>query len=440
MTGLTFTITPPHANDPWPFTIKPSRYKITQTFLGHQKLEFEHFKSGSRRVERRSRVVVTSSLDTTKPPFLGWVAQYTQPNPDSNKPQRCLCYSYSKDLEWRYPFLRTYTAGQNLQTILNHTPASEGLLYMANSLSPDIWDEWLDGGYAAGLNIYSLQAGINTARVYNPTIYLGTTLLNHGTDYDPYSLNVNEWCQDDTFTFIRTAGANPYTYPCYIIDYKNAYLKRHASAPSVTLSPGSESIYPSQETEYSLLKRIMRSTGMEYEFLNNADGYQYLNWGTECSRGGSGYPGDPGVFCYEEDTCGYGYTVLYDWEWTILDPEVYGFDLISLRGKNDVSTRVGLTNPFAVQRHWKEDIRRDSSMQYYQVNNEAEFLMNHNMREDALNLWAPEDHSILPGDWVWCYIDTSPWDNEYLGRVIEKTMEDDVMKLTLGLFTGDPWW
>ena len=432
MTGLTFTITNPYTDTPAPFTVTPKSYKITSPFLGHQRLEFEQFKK-SPRIDRRAKVVVTGQ-NATVPNFLGWVAQYHQPNPGSNKPQSYICYGFSKDLEWRYPFLKTYTAGQNLQTILNHTAASEGLLYRANSLAPDWWVV-MD----AGLKIYYRDyAGLTgAARLVSPTIYLGTTLLTHGTDYDPYSLNVNEWCQDDYCLFIRTAGANPYTYPCYIIDFKQAYLKRNAAAPSVTLS---ENINQSQESEYSLFLRILRSTGREFEFVNNSDGYQYLNWATECARGNKSDPTAPDAFTFEERGCDYGYNIMYDWEWSTLDPEMYGFDLISLRGKNVAASYVGLDNALVYWRHWKEDIRRDSSMGDTQVYTEGTYLKDHYMREDVLNLWAPENHSILPGDWVWFYLCTSPWDNEYLGRVIAKELENDVMKLSIGLFSGQPWW
>ena len=433
MTGLTFTITPPHTGSPSTFTVTPRHYKISQPFLDHQRLEFEQFKK-SPRIERRSKVVVTGQ-NANVPNFMGWVAQYEQPNPATNKPQKYICYGYSKDLEWRYPFLRTYTAGQNLQTIFNHTPASEGLLYQANSLGPDYW-----GVFDAGLKIYSLSyAGLyNAARFVSPTIYLGTTLTTGIDPYsDPYTLAANQWCQDDYALYLRTAGAVPYSYPCYVVDFKQAFLKRHESAPSVTLS---ENVNPSQESEYSLLKRIMRSTEMEFEFINNSDGYQHLTWSTECARGNKTDPNAANAYTFEEAGLGWGYTEMYDWAWTMLDPETYGFDLISLRGKNVVATDIGIDNAFVYWRHWKEDIRRDSSMGDTQVYTVDDWLKDHYMREDALNLWAPENHSILPGDWVWVYLDTSPWDNEYLGRVIEKTLEDDVMKLTLGLFSGGVWW
>jgi hypothetical protein len=435
--SLTFTITPPYTDSPSPFTVNPSHYRIVQPFMGHQQLEFEQFKT-SPRIERRSKVAVTGD-DPDKTNFLGWVVQYDQPNPAKNKPQKYICYGFSKDLEWRYPWLKTYTTGQNLQTILNHTPASEGLLYRANSLVPDCW-----GLMDAGLHLYGLDfAGCsNAARFSSPTIYLGTTLTTGLDPYtDPYSLGVNEWCQDDYTLYLRTGGNDPYDYPCYIVDYKQAYLKRSASASYVQLLGD---INPSQESEYSLLKRIMRSVGMEFEFVNSSDGYQYLNWGTECARGNVWDPSAENAFAFEEAGCGYGYQELYDWSWSILDPETYGFDLISLRGKNIVANYVGqniyYNNTYMYWRHWKEDIRRDSSMGNTQVYTEGAYLRDHYMREDVLNIWAPENHSILPGDWAWVYLCTAPFDNEYLGRVLEKTLEDGVMKLSLGLFLGDPWW
>lgn len=439
MTGLTFTVTNPYTDTPEPFTITPSHYKITSPFLGHQRLEFTQFKK-SPRISRRSKVVVTGQ-DVSIPNFLGWVVQYEQPNPAKNLPQKYICYGFSKDLEWRYPFLRTYTAGQYLFDILADNPESQGLIFRANSLTPDDWYV-ID----AGLHIYCLGgAGLTgAARFVNPAVWLSNglvpwinQLLVHGTDYDPYSLGLNQWCQDDTGLYVRTAGANPATYPCYVVDFKQAYLKCAVSVNSVTLS---ENINPSQESEYSLLKRIMRSTGQEFEFVNSSDGYQYLNWATECARGNKYDPSGANAFAFEEQGCGYGFNVIYDWAWTILDPETYGFDLISLRGKNVVAASVGIDNAYVYHRHWKEDVRRDSSMGDTQVYTEVDYLANHYMREDALNIWAPENHSILPGDWAWVYLCTSPWDNEYLGRVIEKTLEDDVMKLTIGLFSGQPWW
>ena len=434
MTDLTFTVTNPWTDSPAPFTITPKHYKITSPFLGHQRLEFTQFKKYPR-IARRAKIVVTGQ-NANVPNFLGWIAQYHQPNPGSNKPQTYVCYGFSKDLEWRFPFLKTYTAGSNLNTILGDTPASEGLLYRANSLAPD-W--WTISGIPDVYYINTLaDTGLyNAARFTSPTIYLGTTLLTHGTDYDPWSLGVNQWCQDDTNTYVRTAGANPYTYPCYIVDFKQAYLKRNLASPGGTIS---ENINPSQESEYSLFKRILRSAGQEFEFVNNSDGYQYLNFGTELARGNKYDPSAPGAFAFEEPGCGYGLQEMYDWEWSILDPDMYGFDLISLRGKNVAVNNVGLDNALVYWRHWKEDIRRDSSMGDTQVYTEGTYLQDHYMREDVFNMWAPENHTILPGDWVWFYLNTYPFDNEYAGRVIEKELEDDVMKLSIGLFTGWPWW
>ncbi len=435
--SLTFTITPPYTDSPSSFTVIPSHYKIVQPFMGHQQLEFEQFKTNPR-IQRRSKVVVTGD-DPDKPNFLGWVVQYEQPNPAKNLPQKYICYSFSKDLEWRYPWLKTYTSSDDLQTILNHTPASEGMLYRANSLLHDNW-ELID----AGLSLYKMDfAGlVDAARFADPTIYLGTTLTTGQDPYtDPYTLGVNEWCQDDYTLYLRTGGNDPYDYPCYIVDFKQAYLKRSTSAPSVNLL---ENIYPSQESEYSLFKRIMRSVGKEYEFVNNSDGYQHLNWGETCARGNIYDPWAEDAFAFEEAGCGYGFPELYDWGWSILDPDTYGFDLISLRGENIVANYVGLNSytniAYMYWRHWKEDVRRDSSMGDTQVYTEGAFLRDHYMKEEVLNIWAPENHSILPGDWVWIYLCTSPFSNEYLGRVLEKTLEDDVMKLDLGLFMGDPWW
>ena len=437
MTGLVFTVTNPYTDTPSPFTITPRHYKIISPLLGHQRLEFEQFKK-SPRISKRASIVVTGQ-NPSVPNFMGWVFQYSQPNPAKNDPQRYVCYGFSKDLEWRYPFLKTYLAGWPLYDILADNPESQGMIFRANSLAPDYWSV-----YDAGLHIYSMDyAGlVNAARFVNPVVYLGNILgtidlLTHGTDYDPYSLGVKEWCQDDTELYIRTPGAPPNTYPCYVVNFKQAFLKRAVSVPAVTLS---ENVYPSQESEFSLLKRIMRSVGHEFEFVNNADGYQYLNWGTECARGNQYDPSAVDAFAFEEQGCGYGFNIIYDWEWTTLDPDTYGFDLISLRGKNVVATDIGLDNAFTYWRHWKEDIRRDSSMGDLQVFTEGDYLKNHNMREDALSIWAPENHSILPGDWTWVYLCSSPFDGEYLGRVIEKTLEDDVMKLTMGMFKGQDWW
>ena len=157
-------------------------------------------------------------------------------------------------------------------------PESEGLIFRANSLAPDAWNV-----FDAGLHIYCLDyAGLaNAARFVNPDVWLSNGLtpwINyqcaHGTDYDPYSLGVKEWCQDDTELYLRTPGADPATYPCYVVDCKNAFLKRAASVNLAVLL--SENVNQSQESEYSLLKRIVRSVGQEFEFVNGSDGYQYL--------------------------------------------------------------------------------------------------------------------------------------------------------------------
>lgn len=92
MTGLTFTITPPYSDMPSSFTIKPSHYRITSHFLGHQRLEFEQYKK-SPRIERRSKIEVTGQ-DANIPNFLGWIASYSQPNPAKNIPQKYICCGF----------------------------------------------------------------------------------------------------------------------------------------------------------------------------------------------------------------------------------------------------------------------------------------------------------------------------------------------------------
>jgi len=439
MTGLTFTITNPYTDTPAPFTITPKSYKITSPFLDHQRLEFTQFKK-TPRILKRAKIEVTGQ-DANVPNFLGWVVQRNpQPNPVSNEPQKYLCYGFSKDLEWRFPFLKTYTAGQYLFQILADNPESQGLIFRANSLAPDAWNV-----FDAGLHIYSLDyAGlVNAARFVSPDVWLSNGIgineqCTHGTDYDPYSLGVKEWCQDDTELYLRTPGADPATYPCYVVDCKNAFLKRATSVNLAVLL--NENVNQSQESEYSLLKRIVRSVGQEYEFVNGSDGHQYLNWNIECARGNKYDPSAVDAFTFEEQGCGYGYNVIYDWAWADADPETHGFDLIALRGHSTVAINVALDNAFVYQRHWKEKVRRDMSMGDLQVVTEGEYLKNHYMREEVLNIWAPENHSILPGDWTWVYLCSSPYDGEYLGRVVEKVLEDDVMKLSIGLFEGQNWW
>lgn len=437
MTGLTFTITPPHTGTPAPFTITPSHYMITSPFMDHQRLEFEQFKT-SPRIPKKSRVVVTGQ-DATMPNFLGWVVLYSQPDPAKNKPQRYVCYGDSKNLEWRYPWLKDYTTGTALDTIFGDTPASQGLLFHASSLIYDDW-ELFDGGLSIWW--WPLGGSVNSSGYPNvrlsTSIYLGTTLCTKQPDPPSvWDLEVNQWCQADSEgLFIRTAGAAPYTYPCCAVDFKNTYIKKNALTEGGTLAGP---IYKSQESAYSLLKRIMRSMDKEFEFVNNADGYQYLNWGGQLARGSVLWWGDPGAFVFQEANYPGSFPKMYDWEWALLDPETYGFDMLSLQGKENTLTWAGdesLTHKCL----WKDRIERDPSMNTAQTLNESILIANQYMCEDVFNMWAPENHTILPGDWVWFFLQTSPWNRGggigYLGRVIQKELEDDVMKLSIGRFVN----
>jgi hypothetical protein len=292
--------------------------------------------------------------------------------------------------------------GEDLAEIINDTPASQGLLYQSNSLTPDAW-------YWEGLGtVYSLLNS-DSNRMDNEA-YLGTTLLTPAS----WPPGPNEYSRDYGLLSVGTTGETPNYYPCYVKNFKDTYIRRDTVASQ---SLGGQ-VVAGRGSIYSVMKRLFKTSAMEFEFINKADGCQWLSYAAHCARGA---PWGQEVATFSADIPN-----VYDWGWITLDPAEYGFDSISVKSQDAYTENNAYCLIGEQGARWKDYVAYDSSIDPLVIASVSSFEATHRLDEKALVLWAPENHYILPGDWVSFTFDGDTF-NPF--RVLEKTLEDDVMKL-----------
>ena len=113
------------------------------------------------------------------PVFCGWFDGIKRPSIRSLSRRSTTAWAIRPYLQYRYPFVRTYTENDTVAAILGDTPASQGLLFQASSLATPFWAP-LTSGVPAGTYQLIGPTGTNYPQripVPTPDVYLGTTKL-----------------------------------------------------------------------------------------------------------------------------------------------------------------------------------------------------------------------------------------------------------------------
>lgn len=222
----------------------------------------------------------------------------------------------------------------------------------------------------------------------------------------PPGANQCSWLSGDLYVGTPD-NKQPNSFPCYVKEFKETFIKRDIVASKAL---GGQ-VTAGQGSIFSVLKRLFRTSAQEFEFVNKADGYQWLYYGDRCGRG---QEPDPPVYNFTSSN-------VYDWTWIAFDPDEYGFQVISLKGQGayDYQSWCDLSpNPGT---RWKDYVIFDSSIDPSAAHDAVLYEANHRYDPRGMIVWAPENHSILCGDWVTINGETF--------RVWEKTLEDNVMEL-----------
>ena len=132
-TDLSFVATNPDGST---VSLKPIEYRADWPHMGHQRLSFQCF--DGQRIDERATIKVMGD-NPNMPVFCGWFDKISRPSFKSKKPQEYHCLGHSAILQYRYPFVRNFTANDTVDAILGDTPASQGLLFQASSMATPFW-------------------------------------------------------------------------------------------------------------------------------------------------------------------------------------------------------------------------------------------------------------------------------------------------------------
>jgi len=431
-TELTFTVTNPDGST---LTITPTEYRSDWPFLYHQSLTFKCY--DGQLIDERATIVV-SKTGATMPVFCGWFDQMKRPSFKSKRPQQYHCSGFSKLLNVRSSFQKSYAATVQVNNLLGDTITNQGLLFVASSLATG-WKLSTEQG--APVNTYCLERtgtdALYTPRIplITPAIYLGSTLLTASLSLE--AMQVNEWFRDADRIYIRTAAGeptgNPDTYPCYILNFKNCHLWAGSISTDTLVPPGVDVL---TERLWTSFMRVAETQGLEFSFVNRSDGDQDVDAKRTIYRG---WYDDPWKTYVEAD--------LIDFELGTLDDSKHGFDSIVLRGRTDTfnlcnlppnrwgrSKALGEMDPLAGG-IYKEYIPYQSTMTEEQLVTRSGYMLGQMADERYLRIWARPDYALKLGDFIRVTITSEPYAGQYNMRLFNKAFESrlggDVMELTL---------
>jgi len=428
-TALTFVATNPDGST---VTLKPTEYRADWPHMGHQRLSFKCF--GGQTVDERAIIKVTRAGETM-PVFCGWFDGIKRPSFKSGKPQEYHCLGHSAILQYRYPFVRAFTANDTVDAILGDTPASQGLLFQASSMATPFWALV---PYGAPAGTYQLIGPTGTAypqRIPLPTppIYLGTALLTEASSLA--TMGINQWFRGD-YLYVRTGvGApegNPVHYPCFIVGYKNCHVRAGSITDQNLSIPG---VPATHERLMTTINRVVSHQGLECNFVNRSDGDQDLDCDWAVYRG---WYDDPQKSYVEAD--------LIDFQPGTLDAYNYGFDAVIMKGRDATwgytfwspkrwgwDYHSGLSYP--TSGIWKEHVTSDISMSEDQLIVATAARIGQMCDERTLTIWTRPDYTLKCGDFVRVTITSEPYDGQYDMRILNKAFQSslnaDVMELTL---------
>jgi hypothetical protein len=343
---------------------------------------------------------------------------------------------HSAILQYRYPFPKNYTANDSLANIFGDTPASQGLLFQASSLAPPFWEPASEDAPAGTYMLTGFSGTYYPQRIPVPTppIYLGTTLLTESAS--KAGMAVNQWFRDPYYLYVRTGVAdpegNPEHYPCYILNYKNCHVRAGAITGDNLLSPG---LPATHERLLTTVNRVINHQGLEFSFVNRADGDQDFDATGTLYRG-----------WYDEPQMTYEETDLIDFQLGTLDAGSYGFDAVVMKGRESSYGYCfwppkrwgqGYFEPALSPTSgvWKEYVVSDISMSQGQLQACAAAKIGQICDERYLRIWTLPDYALKCGDFVRVNLTSSPYDGQYDMRILNKaflsSLNADVMEPTL---------
>ncbi len=429
-TALSFQATNPDGST---ISLKPIEYRADWPHMGHQRLFFRCY--GGQGIDERAKIKVTGT-NPDMPVFCGWFEGIKRPSNRSLRPQEYRCLGHSAILQYRYPFLRTYTEGDSVAAILGDTPASQGLLFQASSLATPFWSA-LTYGVPAGTYQLIGPTGTNYPQripVPTPDVYLGTTKLTQAASLA--GIGVNQWFRDGEHFYVRTGVSapegSPERYPCYIVGYKNSHVRAGVLTSQNLFSPG---LPASHERLMTTINRVVSHQGLEFNFVNRSDGDQNLDCDWAVYRG-----------WYDEPQKSYVEADLIDYQLGTLDASSYGFDAVILKGRDDTWgytfwSPMGWGRTYHFDQYyptsgiWKEHVISDISLSEDQLVACSAAKIGQMCDERVLTIWTRPDYALKCGDFVRVTISSPPYNGQYDMRILNKSLESglcaDVMELTL---------
>ena len=427
-TDLSFVATNPDGST---VSLKPIEYRADWPHMGHQRLSFQCFDGQG--IDERGTIKVMGD-NPNMPVFCGWFDKISRPSFKSGKPQEYHCLGHSAILQYRYPFVRNFTANDTVDAILGDTPASQGLLFQASSMATPFWAPVPFGAPAGTYQLIGPTGRAYPQRIPMPTppIYLGTTLLTEA--HSLATMGINQWFRGN-YLFVRTGvGApegSPEHYPCFIVGYKNCHVRAGSITDQNLSSPGMPA---NHERLMTMINRVANHQGLEFNFVNRSDGDQDLDCDGAVYRG---WYDDPQKSYVEAD--------LIDFQPGTLDAYNYGFDAVIMKGR-DTTWGYTFWSPMRWGREyegdysptsgiWKEHVTSDISMSQDQLNVATAARIGQTCDERSLTIWTKPDYILKCGDFVRVTITSKPYDGQYDMRILNKAFQSslnaDVMELTL---------
>ena len=258
------------------------------------------------------------------PVFCGWFDGIKRPSFKSGKPQEYHCLGHSAILQYRYPFVRTFTANDTVDAILGDTPASQGLLFQASSMATPFWALVPYRGTSRHLSVD--RADRHSLSSENPRAYASHSIL--GLLFLQRPALLPRWASisgsGEIICYVRTGvGApegSPEHYPCFIVGYKNCHVRAGSITDQNLSSPGMPA---NHERLMTTINRVVSHQGLEFNFVNRSDGDQDLDCDWAVYRG---WYDDPQKSYVEAD--------LIDFQPGTLDAYNYGFDAVIMKGRD----------------------------------------------------------------------------------------------------------
>ena len=209
--------------------------------------------------------------------FRGYI---DQPEVQADRTAKLTAQEQQRLLQYRILQIYEYPAGTDIEVILSSDEPDDGyagLLYLANSLIPQgaFVPYLITGGY----HIYQIANAGTASRFGTMTkLYEEDTLLTQEDSL--MDLGAGEWYQSATTLYVWCSdNKDPKYHLVSVPNFKDTLLRLGTLrfAPYTFTGP----IRLAKETADAALKRIMSSSGAEFQWEHRRNGYSYLMSGND---------------------------------------------------------------------------------------------------------------------------------------------------------------